>query len=447
MANSLSKLGSGADNCSLAEWADHLRDLSPSRAQTLRDPLRSCSFRGETIHAVFGYYLGPNDASLVYFWEPDLVRLRWSRLEAGQQQTLSFLALGVALASLQAERPSLSRALAATEDRLLPHLPSGPLQFAGLEICWGEFGETRFACVYGDNEPTKAKSVALPSSSPRLECLAFHHDFLHFRSPLWNSAPMHYLCRNGMQTIVGHVRLHLHPRCFLPWDSGVKDAFLWPWQRCLQGDLKLKEVSYRAIETTSLVFDLRKSTMAMEQLQKYDLGKYSPFLEDVVRAAKNAIFRHGGFFDKETGDGVVGHFVSFGSQECEQPADVRALDAAIDIVLEVAKICECFQDQLTFGIANLGAAIGIHTGDAVWISERNQIRAIGESVVLGARLCSEATVNSIFISNNQFVRYRSTRHATMLETFERKSYKGKESPESVSLYGYELDVFRKQAGA
>jgi class 3 adenylate cyclase len=83
-------------------------------------------------------------------------------------------------------------------------------------------------------------------------------------------------------------------------------------------------------------------------------------------------------------------------------ASLRAFDAAIDIIRITSRICNKFQDELNFGIGGLGAAIGIHTGESIWIAEENQIRAIGDSVIFASRLCSEAEVRSIFISRSQF---------------------------------------------
>ncbi len=204
------------------------------------------------------------------------------------------------------------------------------------------------------------------------------------------------------------------------------------------------DIVYNPINTTSLVFDLRKSTIALEQLKWDEIGEYSPFINEIVRSAKEIVFKHGGFFDKETGDGIVGHFIEFSSDDdfrLEKPAGRRAFDAAVEIVRTTSKICEDFQSGLKLGVGELGASVGIHTGDAVWISEKNQVRAIGESVILAARLCNEAPARSVFVSNTQFGELAATQGGAEISSlFEKSPYSGKEVKHGAGLYGFKLTV-------
>lgn len=233
----------------------------------------------------------------------------------------------------------------------------------------------------------------------------------------------------------------LEPKCFNPFEPTPSGWFLWPWQRSLALSADGETVRYSPIETTSLVFDLRKSTMVLEQLRDEDVGLFSGFIKDVVAAAKQAVFDQGGFFDKETGDGIVAHFCDFGLPEAEiEPASVRAFGAARTLIAAVHGICDRFQDKLNMGVGGLGASVGLHSGKAVWICEKNLVSAYGESVIMAARLCAEAEIGSIFASNCEFQNLASTLPAEETLRFERHAYRGKEYTERSQLFGYLLQV-------
>lgn len=202
-------------------------------------------------------------------------------------------------------------------------------------------------------------------------------------------------------------------------------------------------MSYRAKTTTSLVFDLRKSTIALEQLSSRDIAEFSPFIKSVVEMAKAAVARHGGFFDKDTGDGIVAHFVNFDEDATRvafESARKRAFDAAVSIVKQAAAICSAFQAKLRLGVGGLGGAVGIHTGSAVWLVDEGQVRAIGDSAILASRLCNEAPQQGIFLSNSEYLSLASELQPEVTQRFARRSYSGKEVTGGADLFGYAIEI-------
>ena len=442
MANSLSRLTLGAEGCPVEEWRKFAL-LSPagkgSRVQLLRDPLKNVVFRDQQISAVFGYLLDDGKAHLVYFWDKELRGLNWRNVDEEGERT-ALLKFGSALGSLHDHNPSLLKALDFMEEG-----DSAPgVEFRAKHkddnLYWLRFEDLKFVCLY--------KSAGLANSTTQLsslgvqECLEFHNDFFRLRSPVWNAIPIHFLLNAQERNHESVRRMLLHPRCFNPEEETPQDSFLWPWQYCIFLE-RQAVVSYRAKTTTSLVFDLRKSTIALEQLSSRDIAEFSPFIKSVVEMAKTAIARHGGFFDKDTGDGVVAHFVNFdaaATQVTFASAPKRAFDAAVSIVKQASGICNAFQAKLRLGVGGLGGAVGIHTGSAVWLVDDKQVRAIGDSAILASRLCNEAPQQGIFLSNSEFLGLADQLPAEVAQRFTRRSYSGKEVTGNADLFGYAIEI-------
>lgn len=443
MVNSITSLIDGSEGCGIETWREYCRagiKDKIAKIQLLRDPLKNCSFRTEQVLAVYGYFLAEGECSLVYFWEKHQQSAQWSKLSS-MPETTSLLEFGLMITSLHERNPTLKSILgflASDIENDHPHLFK---MLDGLNVYWANFGSMKFACVYVDSR-TDSK-VEHTSSTALLECLYFHHDYFKLRSPVWNAVPMRFLFTQFGENVKFFERVLLHPKCFDPTRTSPADAFLWPWQQSIFHRNDCNDISYKAINTTSLVFDLRKSTIALEQLRRDEIGEYSPFIKNVVRTAKEIVFRHGGFFDKETGDGIVGHFIEFSTGDefgVQTSPSRRAFDAAVEIVRSVSAICEDFQHRLKLGVGELGASVGIHSGDSVWVSEENHVRAIGESVILAARLCSEAPARSVFVSNSLFGELASSGGPEISSLFERYQYAGKEIKAGAGLFGFVLTV-------
>ncbi|MBR0954961.1 adenylate/guanylate cyclase domain-containing protein [Bradyrhizobium canariense] len=171
--------------------------------------------------------------------------------------------------------------------------------------------------------------------------------------------------------------------------------FVWPWQRCVE--VRKEALHPREIETISLVMDIRNSSSAM--LLTTDPPKFSMFIDKVVESAQDAITRHGGYFDKDTGDGVVGHFY-LPPDEVDAGAVVKqALRASRSMSLKTTQLCRAYQENLSLSLAGLGCAIGLFSGKAVWLMSWKGVRAIGSSVVNASRICSNAKSGEIGYCN------------------------------------------------
>lgn len=467
MTDAISQLHPSAETAGIDDWRRHIQRAIESaetrdevfshflnEKQLFRDPLKACKFRTLDIVAVYGYTLGERAATLVYYWDEDLHSIKWNKGDIFSRRRVSkpLLELGWILTKICDKNPSAKKIVAATVDENFVHIESMRTLLKGVEVHWRTLGDLKFACLFREKSVSKdVTSVQHQSSIATYECLAFHSDYFHYRSPIWRAVPMRYLCEQAGSSENDLCRIHLHPKTFYPSKEtdfqhdarGDQKKFLWPWQKCIRRIEKTNDFGYEPIPTTSLVFDLRKSTIAMEQLPPSELGKYSPFINHIVEDAIEIIFEFGGFFDKETGDGVVAHFIDFDDLICEdqiQACNRRAFDAAISLIRKTAKTCSEFQQNLNFGIESLGGSVGLHAGAAVWISELNQIRAIGQSVVFAARLANEATTNGVFVSNSYFESIQGQVDRNVLNKFETHAYQGKEYRGSPGLYGHQVVI-------
>lgn len=445
MANSLARLRDGAETATLHTWNAHLQSDKPAQLQELqgfRDPLRHIRFRSIEVKAVFGFFDGSPDGDLVYFWAKSLIERKQVVLSS-DGPPMQLLDFALKLGRLSSRHPTLRAVL----DFFSVPDEDDAYNAIGLEredgLYWERFEDLHFVCLYSKTQRAAPDSNSSMSSSAILECLSFHYDYFKLKSPLWRCTPLTYLMDRSRSSVDKIAAIHLHPKCFCPWEERNNNEFRWPWQECIVQAGIRKKVRYRSRPTVSLFFDLRKSTLAMEQLADDHLGRFSKFISTIVNDAKGIVFRHGGFFDKETGDGLSCHFVPFNLEssaiDSESP-EARAYQASVELVRRVSELCGEFQKHLIFGVGGLGAAVGLHAGQAVWLCEKGQVCAIGDSVVLAARLCAEAEVNSIFVSNSFFQAILGELDAATITRFSRKEYSGKEFDKGGGLFGYSIRV-------
>lgn len=449
MVNTIADIDYSSENASLNDWRSFY-DITPShrsiaRLGTLIDPLALATFRTEKVLAVFGYYVDDSNTNLVYFWSKELSGLTWAKI-GEKSPNVQLMSLGTILMKAHETNPRMSNFVATWVRSLDKELPNWNELLEGVNFSWATFGKMKFVCVYQEKNSSQCSgAVEHVSSTSQLECLSFHYDYFTLKSPIWNSTPMRFLVSNFAGKVGELAKIHLNPRCFEPKITTPEGSFLWPWQRSIV-EGKGEKLEQQSILTTSLVFDLRKSTKALEQLPVERLGMFSDFITDIVSVAKDIIFQYGGFFDKETGDGLIGHFINFDElsnpdeEQKRDSASYRAFVSAIEINRSISVLCENFQSNLHMGISNLGPAVGIHSDKAVWLARDMQIRAIGPSVILANRLCDEASKSSIFISNLEFGSLTKEMNPDLAALFKRKDYTGKESAISAGFYGYEIDV-------
>ncbi|WP_271612544.1 hypothetical protein [Bradyrhizobium sp. CCBAU 21362] len=183
------------------------------------------------------------------------------------------------------------------------------------------------------------------------------------------------------------------PNCF-DLVSECDVPFAWPWQKSLE--LKNGLTIPKQIPTLSLVMDIRNSSSAM--LLTRDQPRFAGFIDRAVEGAREAITENGGYFDKETGDGVVGHFVN--AENFEDASALRdALVAAKSISMLTTRLCGEYQENLRLNLDALGCAIGLFADRAVWLYSWRGVRAIGGSVVNASRICANAKPREVGYCN------------------------------------------------
>jgi class 3 adenylate cyclase len=436
MSKSIEFSHPSGETASLGFWRTYQQARLAKRRVSdlyLRDPIKDARFN-VPVHSVFGFLTSSGQSHLVYFWSDELTSLGWSNSQE-EARLDGLLAFGVNLASISEKSPGLATALdfaglsklLVSEDREVEY-----------EIFWKTFGELSFCCI-AELQKGAEDQVHPPMKVLIEDCLSFHCDYFCGKSPVWSTIPLRFLLDSSKNSSSAAKTFLIEPRLFNPVEKREQSLFSWPWQKSVSDvDQKLCQ---KGQMTTSLVFDLRKSTLAMEASQ--DIGLYSPFIERVVETARECVFEYGGYFDKETGDGIVAHFIDFGDAkvfDCIEPQQKRAFDASVVLLRRVAELCEEYQIGLDDWINNLGGAIGLHDGNAVWSIRDRNAQAIGSSVVKAARLCAEAKVLNIFVSNAFFNIVSKQIRPETVAKFERLEYLGKENGDTSQRSGFTVCV-------
>lgn len=252
-----------------------------------------------------------------------------------------------------------------------------------------------------DSANNSEQEILRPGTAEREAALCGRiFDYFMFRYSCFRDVPFKFFL--DKLSADQKIMFYADPPTFCPLKETREEIFLWPWQSCLIRDpskrVKKTAIISKSIQTISLVIDIRNSTEAMDLSP--DPFLFSNFIDAVVEQARNVILKFGGFFDKDTGDGVVGHFAC---ETYEWLGDhflfhILALKAANTILNDIEDICVNFARELEHGVGALGAGVGIHSGSAVWLANERQIRAIGPSVVWADRLCGDAKNGEILVS-------------------------------------------------
>lgn len=132
---------------------------------------------------------------------------------------------------------------------------------------------------------------------------------------------------------------------------------------------------------TVLFSDIRNFTSFSE---KYSPEQVVALLNEYFSVMVEVVFRNNGILDKFLGDGMM---VEFGAPLDDERHEFNAVNAALEMQAEVAKLCAKWQAS---GRPTLEIGIGIHSGNAVigniGSEKRIEYTAIGDTVNVASRI-------------------------------------------------------------
>jgi class 3 adenylate cyclase len=455
MTKFLHDLSQGADSATIGDWRRYIEFDQPGRAvkiQEMRDPLFASNRSFGHVIAVCGIDIvdASTAPNIVHFWHEGLNERR-VRMNENREKVICCISFFMKLMSHLSVTPQYEDFFKLVDDKSVAQRLNSYYGEGALALAWYLRGNMYVVALHrkvvgavkiSSDEGHLGRAVS-PHSV--VDLLALHLDYYRYRSPMNLVAPTKFLSTYLQADPHWLNSLLVEPRYFAPWADPGSFNYLWPWQRCLTVKAgTASDLEHSSIATCSLVFDLRRSFLAMELLSQVDgASRYTTFIRSVLGVAKRQVKLWGGFFDKETGDGIVAHFSDPDHRGCSpsRPSpELRAFQAARGILGEVQVLCTQLQENLNLELDELGGAIGLHSGQATWIYDEDQISAVGDSVILAARLCSEAPPRSIYVSVPV--------HRSVIKSdvnldggvFERKKYQGKEYSDRSTLNGFLFEL-------
>jgi class 3 adenylate cyclase len=157
--------------------------------------------------------------------------------------------------------------------------------------------------------------------------------------------------------------------------------------------------SEKRLRTTTLSFDLRRSTFCMEQAA--DPQRFGIWLDQLVQILNQVGHLHGGVFDKFTGDGALVHFLETECQEVYKKNSVRsAMDCAVDMHRAMNIHLKRLRRFMHLDCRLLGAGVAMDVSDAFWSFDyRDNPITVGQGVVYACRLCDDTKAGRIRLTN------------------------------------------------
>ena len=162
----------------------------------------------------------------------------------------------------------------------------------------------------------------------------------------------------------------------------------------------LQEVMEKACRSTTIIVvgDIRRS----QDLMTYAMNEqdFSRRMVQFISKTRSVLDKHGGFFDKFTGDGFLGYF---NESICELNGS-NYVDSFLGFINEFTGFCNAhFREWLKFvrkipGQA-VGLAIGADIGRLSFQSLDYHVVAVGESIVWASRMASAAKAEEVLVNN------------------------------------------------
>jgi CheY-like chemotaxis protein/class 3 adenylate cyclase len=157
--------------------------------------------------------------------------------------------------------------------------------------------------------------------------------------------------------------------------------------------------------TIIVVGDIRRS----QDLMTYAIAEqdFSKRMVEFISKTRSVLDKHGGFFDKFTGDGFIGYF---NESICELYGS-NYIDSFIGFIDEFTTFCNShFREWVKFvrklpGTA-VGLAVGADVGSVSFQSLDYHVVAVGESIVWASRIASAAKAEEVLVNNLLYQRLR-----------------------------------------
>lgn len=162
----------------------------------------------------------------------------------------------------------------------------------------------------------------------------------------------------------------------------------------------LQDVMEKACRSTTIVVvgDIRRS----QDLMTYAIDEqdFSRRMVEFISKTRSVLDRHGGFFDKFTGDGFLGYF----NESICKLYGADYIDSFIGFIDEFTEFCNShFREWVKFVRKvpgqSVGLAIGADLGRVSFQSLDYHVVAVSESIVWASRMASAAKAEEVLVNN------------------------------------------------
>lgn len=179
--------------------------------------------------------------------------------------------------------------------------------------------------------------------------------------------------------------------------------------------------SAKRVRAAALFFDIEGFTTRTASDDEAEMVRTLEMLNYVIPTIMGVIYDHGGYIEKNTGDGVMALFVADGSEET---AVNGALDSAVTSFFMLRDVLN--PQLISRGIAPVNARIGIDFGSLL-ISKigvptgsadhpRNFLTAVGPTANVACRLQQGAGTNEIWVGDLVWQLAPTRRNSMLLAT-------------------------------
>jgi CheY-like chemotaxis protein len=161
-----------------------------------------------------------------------------------------------------------------------------------------------------------------------------------------------------------------------------------------------QEVMEKACRSRSIIVvgDIRRS----QDLMTYAMDErdFSRRMVEFISTTRSVLNKHGGFFDKFTGDGFLGYF---NESICESYGS-NYIDSFVDFISEFTTFCDShFREWVKFVRKvpgqTVGLAVGADIGHVTFQSLDYHVIAVSESIVWASRMASAAKAEEVLVNN------------------------------------------------